>query len=102
MDIQVEIESTEVIIKSGNSAKTGKPYQIREQRAYVTLPGQKYPQNIKVTLDDNSAPYPPGIYTVGPDSFFVGRFEDLQMRLRLVPFVRQVSSPSRNPVQQAS
>ncbi len=89
MDIQIEIESSEVVIKSGNSAKTGKPYQIREQKAYVTLPGQKYPQNIKVTLDDNAQPYAPGLYTVGPDSFFVGRFEDLQMRPRLVPLVKQ-------------
>ena len=81
----IDIESTELKIKSGTSARTGKPYQIREQTAYVHIPPNKYPQPIKVTLEDDAQPYPPGKYHLGDNSFFVGRFDDLQMRPRLVP-----------------
>lgn len=81
----IEVESTEVKIKSGTSARTGKPYQIREQTAYVHIPPAKYPQPIKVTLDDNAQPYAPGKYMLDDTSFYVGRFDDLQMRPRLVP-----------------
>lgn len=92
----IEIESTELKIKSGTSARTGKPYQIREQTAYVHIPPNKYPQPIKVTLEDDKAPYVPGKYMLDDSSYFVGRFDDLQMRPRLVP------APSVKPLSQAS
>lgn len=85
--LTIEIESTELQIKSGTSARTNKPYQIREQTAYVHIPGNKYPQPIKLTLEDDAQPYAPGKYQLGDNSFFVGRFNDLQMRPRLVPVV---------------
>jgi len=91
----IDVESTEVKMKSGTSARTGKPYQIREQTAYVHIPPNKYPQPIKVTLNDDAKPYPPGKYMLDDTSFFVGRFDDLQMRPRLIPApavaVRQAS-----------
>jgi len=81
----IEVESTELKIKSGTSARTGKPYQIREQIAYVHIPPNKYPQPIKITLEDDAMAYQPGKYMLDDRSFFVGRFDDLQMRPRLVP-----------------
>lgn len=81
----IEIESTELKVKTGTSARTGKPYQIREQTAYVHIPPAKYPQPIKVTLEDDAQPYPPGQYQLDDSSFFVGRYDDLQMRPRLIP-----------------
>lgn len=80
----IEIESTELRVKTGTSARTGKPYQIREQMAYVHIPPNKYPQPIKVALDDDAQPYQPGHYMLDDSSFFVGRFDALQMRPRLV------------------
>lgn len=80
----IEIESTELKIKTGTSARTGKPYQIREQTAYVHIPPNKYPQPIKVTLEDDAHPYAPGQYMLDDSSFYVGRFDDLQMRPRLI------------------
>lgn len=85
--LTIEIESTELNIKSGNSARTGKPYQIREQTGYVHIPPNKYPQPIKITLEDDAQPYQPGKYQLADNSFFVGRYDDLQMRPRLVPVV---------------
>lgn len=89
--LTIEIESTELNIKSGNSARTGKPYQIREQTGYVHIPPNKYPQPIKITLEDDAQPYQPGKYQLGDNSFFVGRYDDLQMRPRLVPVAASVS-----------
>lgn len=91
MTLVIEIESTELNIKSGTAARTGKAYQIREQKGYVHIPGNKYPQPIKLTLDDDVQAYPPGKYTLADASFFVGRFDDLQMRPRLTPYRQQAA-----------
>jgi hypothetical protein len=84
-----EIEKADVQVKTGVSAK-GKNYSIREQTGYVQLPGQKYPQAVKVTLADDQQPYPPGKYQLAPESFFVGRFGDLQVRPVLQPVAARV------------
>jgi hypothetical protein len=85
--LKIEIEKADVNVKSGVSARNQKQYQIREQNAYVHIPGQKYPQPIKLVLADDQQPYAPGSYTLAPESFFVGRFGDLQCRPRLAPVV---------------
>jgi hypothetical protein len=94
MTITVEIQSAEYTVKSGNSARTGKPYAIREQVGYVKFSNQPYPVQIKLTLEDSAAPYAPGKYVLSDNSFFVGRFGDLQVRPRLEALpasVRQAS-----------
>lgn len=94
MTLTVEIQTADFTTKAGNSARTGKPYAIREQVGYVKFSNQPYPVQIKLTLEDNAAPYAPGKYVLGENSFFVGRFGDLQVRPRLVPApaaVRQAS-----------
>ncbi|MDO9449342.1 MAG: single-stranded DNA-binding protein [Rugosibacter sp.] len=90
MSIKIEVSSAEVLTKSGIAAKTGKPYTIREQEAYahtVSQDGtpQKYPSRIKVMLKDNQQPYAPGFYTIAPESFFVDRFDSLDIGLILRP-----------------
>lgn len=87
---RVIVESAEVTEKRGIAAKTGKPYQIREQEVYVyLLDGQgvekKFPSAIRVGLDD-SPPYAPGEYRLSPDFLHVGDFGRLMVgRIRLVP-----------------
>lgn len=84
--ILVEVKSSEVASKSGTSARSGKPYQIREQSAYAVFPGKAYPVEIKFSLGDDQAPYEPGLYEIGPDSFFVGNFGQLMIgKLQLEP-----------------
>lgn len=87
------VHSSDVRVNSGTSAKTGRDYHIREQESFVELPGRPYPVPVKIRLQDNEAPYEPGIYVLHPDSYFVGRFGDLQVRARL-------DRASRQPLEQ--
>ena len=59
--------------KSGVSRKTGRPYSITEQGAFVTLPnGEK--RRITLGLDDGDAGLPPGDYEPRDSAVFVGDF----------------------------
>lgn len=89
MSVFVEIDSMEVKSRSGISAKTNKPYTMREQFAYLHH-GKRYPTEFKLTLEDNQHPYPIGKYELDDSSFFVGKFDDLQIK----PVLRVVSSHS--------
>jgi len=93
MSLVIEIDSNEVKTRSGTSAKTGKDYNIREQTAYAHIPGQRYPQQIKLMLEDNQMPYPVGKYQLDPSSFYVGRFDDLQIRVKLANLPASGSKP---------
>lgn len=92
MMIVVEIRSDEIRSKSGVSARTNKQYSIREQDGFIHLPGQPYPQKCKLALDDGAAPYQPGIYELDPESYFVGRFDQVMIRLRLDRASREMLS----------
>lgn len=70
-------ESTEVHTKSGNSSRTGKPYNIREQSAWLHV-GQKFPVSVRIQLGDQQPPYAPGDYAI-ERPFIAGRFESLQV-----------------------
>lgn len=83
MQMTVEVNSEEVRTKSGTSAKTGRPYSIREQEGWLFLPDQPYPQKVKLNLEDGEQPYKPGRYGIAPRSFYVGKFGDMQVRLQL-------------------
>lgn len=89
--IKVEVQSAEVISKSGTSAKTGKPYSIREQAAYAYLydrngNAEPHPRPIRIGLDDGQNPYSPGNYLLTPESIFVGGFGELKFgRVKLRP-----------------
>jgi hypothetical protein len=79
--IKVEITSTEVMTKNGIS-KVGKPYTIREQSGFAHLVGkdgqaQKYPQGIRVNLEDDQAAFPVGMYELAASSLYVGKFGQL-------------------------
>jgi len=81
--MMVEVQSPQVRVKSGTSAKSGRPYTIREQDGWLQLPDQPYPQKIVLNLEEGDDPYPVGRYQIAPGSFFVGRFGELQVRVRL-------------------
>lgn len=88
-EIEVEIRSDEIRMKSGISARTNKNYSIREQDGFIHLPGEPYPQRCCMMLEEGAAPYQPGIYELDPASFFVGRFGQVNIRLRLARQSRQ-------------
>jgi len=78
---RVEVHSERVNVKEGTSAKTGKPYSIREQQAFAYLNGESYPQKIKLSLARDQAAYPKGEYELTPE-FYVGNFGDLRIGMR--------------------
>jgi hypothetical protein len=86
--IKVEVSTQVVDVKSGTSAKSGKPYQIREQEAWAYFydrEGKPYPhpQKIKITLDDDMQPYGLGLYIIDPASLYADRFGQVAIRARL-------------------
>lgn len=96
--IKIEIESPDVSTKSGTSAKSGKPYMIREQEAWAYLATeegkpQKHPVAMKLTLEDDQAPYPAGAYVLHPSSVYVAQFGRLSVgRVRLTPIAQPVKA----------
>lgn len=96
--IKIEIESTDVSIKSGTSAKSGKPYSIREQKAWAYLSGedgkpQKHPVSMLVILEEDQAPYPVGVYVLHPSSLYVAQFGRLSVgKVRLTPIAQAMKS----------
>ncbi len=89
MSILIEIENTQIVERSGVSERTKKPYTIREQQALMFREGERYPERIKISLDEGASPYKPGRYTLHPSSFSVSRFGAMQVRPLLVPFVHE-------------
>lgn len=95
--IKIEIESAETVTKSGVAAKTGKPYSIREQKAYaytVAPDGKpnRYPTSIKISLRDEQPPYQPGLYTLSPASLYTNKFDQLEIGPILVPMAATVKA----------
>lgn len=103
--LKITVETMVIDQKSGVAAKTGKPYSIREQEAWMYGIGrdgkqQPHPQKIKLTLDDDQKdPYPLGTYTLDPASLYVDRFGQIAIRARL----RAVAAAApAQPVQRAA
>lgn len=97
--IKVQVESATFEVKSGIAAKTGKPYNIREQEAWAFCYGRDgtpypHPQKIKLTLGDDQAPYPVGAYTLDPASLYVDKFSQLAVRAALNRAVEVAESAS--------
>ena len=89
--IKIEIRNAEVKTKSGMSARTGKPYSIREQQGHAFTHGRDgnlnpYPVPCSVTLRDDQAPYAPGNYTLSPASISTNKFDQLEISPVLIPF----------------
>ena len=84
--MKIEVKSAEVGVKSGVSKKNGKPYSIREQRAWLHNASDPYPQGCVLQLEDSQEPYPPGMYETA-DELRVGAFGRLEVSrsMRLIP-----------------
>jgi len=83
--LTIEIHSTDIKVKSGVSAATNKPYEIREQVGYYRIPGEVYPRQIRIALEDDAAPYAVGLWEISGESFYVNKYEQLNVgRLKLI------------------
>ncbi len=88
--LKISISTTTIQTKSGVSNKTGKPYEIREQPAWIFLiddhgKQQPYPVTFMILLERDQAPYALGDYILHPSSIQSGRFGSLQIRPVLRP-----------------
>lgn len=98
--LKVTVDSTHVESRKGLSAKSGKPWEMHSQAAWVYLVdaagvADRFPTKARFTVDDPAKPYPPGEYVVSPASFKVNNWGDLE-----VSFPKLV--PARKPVQAAA
>jgi hypothetical protein len=87
--IKIEIESAEVKTKSGVSARTGKPYSMREQKGYVYTCDRdgkpnRHPNTLVLTLREDQQPYAAGFYTLSPASFYTNKYDQLEVSPVLV------------------
>lgn len=91
VNLRFEIQSAEPIVRRFVD-KTGKEREFREQEALVWVASRGssefQPKPCKVPLEDRD-PYPVGLYTIHPRSFFIDykHFGRLALVPRLVPFV---------------
>lgn len=90
--IRIEIQSADITTKSGVSARTGKPYTIREQIGYAHTVDRNgkpnpYPVRLSMTLGDNDQPYAPGNYQLAPESLYTNKFNQLEVSPVLKPLM---------------
>ena len=90
MAIKIEVTSSDIDVRSGRNERGD--WTIREQHAYMHKGSDPYPDRIKITLDKDQQPYSPGMYELADNSFFVGKYNDLMCRPRLVPMGAQPQS----------
>ncbi|MBU0745908.1 MAG: G5P family DNA-binding protein [Gammaproteobacteria bacterium] len=92
--IQVSVTSTEVRNQSGKAKATGKDYSLNFQTAWVhtfdrTGAKNPFPEKVEIILekdkDGAAIYYPPGEYTLAPQSVYVDRSGNLAVSPRLVP-----------------
>ena len=97
--IKIEIQSAEVKVKSGTSARTGKPYNIREQAGFAFTHSRdgkpnSDPVKVAIVLGKDQQPYPPGVYQLAPESFYINRFDQLEITPVLKPLASAVKAAS--------
>ncbi len=95
--MKIEIANVSVRTQSGTSQRTGKPYSMEKQEAWLHLEGVPYPVKFEFNLAQGATPYQKGFYNVTDKSFIVDRFGSLGVsgQLELVPIVAgQQSRPA--------
>lgn len=81
MSLQIEVREAKIETKSGVSRKTGKPYSMHEQPAYVKLPNGET-RRITVTHEEGDPPLLLGNYQPKPSAYWVGDFGALSISTR--------------------
>jgi hypothetical protein len=93
MKLKVEVESAFVESRGGISAK-GKPWQMREQKAWFYL-GSKFPKEVTLTLEGDQPAYAPGMYEVDLlPALNVGDFGRLEIDGRRLLLVALAEKPA--------
>lgn len=78
--IKVEVESAPPRRVAGTSGRTGKQYEFFTQVAWASIPGEKYPQKVEITVRSAAEAYQAGEYVVDPRESFYVRNNRLEFR----------------------
>jgi hypothetical protein len=95
IQIVVTVKSVDVRTMEGVARRTGRPYSMREQMAWVDL-GKAYPQELAILLGDKQDPFEPGVYELREDAVSLDRNRNLQIdarRLRKATVPGVVATP---------
>lgn len=87
MSIRIEVKSGVATSRNVNVTKgrnAGSVMQMVEQEAWAFLTDRNgnpapYPSRIVLDLEQGQQPYPPGMYTFAPQSFYVGDFSKVKI-----------------------
>lgn len=79
--LTIEIRDANIDGKHGTSRKTGKPYSIYEQPAFVTLPNGEC-RRITLQHEEGDKALPVGRYIPKPSAYWVGDFGALSISTR--------------------
>lgn len=83
--MKVQVEIVDNAVSSRNiTTKNNQPMTLHSQAAYLHRSGEKYPLPFQLQLDSGNG-YQAGMYTLSPESLFVGQFNKLECRPKLVP-----------------
>ncbi|HEY0491075.1 MAG TPA: single-stranded DNA-binding protein [Telluria sp.] len=77
----VDVREAKIESKTGVSRKSGKPYRIDEQTAFVTLPNGET-RRITLSHEEGDAPLPVGQYQPKASAYWVGDFGALSISTR--------------------
>lgn len=83
MKVQVEIVDSAVVSRN-ITTKNNQPMTLYSQSAYLHRSGEKYPLPFQLQLDSGNG-YQVGMYTLHPESLFIGQYNKIECRPKLVP-----------------
>lgn len=90
--LKVLVKEGTARLKSGTSKRSGKPYAMHVQSAWVDL-GKPFPSEVQITLADGQPPFPVGEYVITLEAFHTTGFGDLAIDLRkMVPKAAPVAA----------
>lgn len=81
MQLLIDVRDAKIETKNGTSRKTGKPYSIHEQPAYVTLPNGET-RRVVLQHEDGDPPLIVGNYQPKASAYWVGDFGALSISTR--------------------
>ena len=79
--ILIEVETTEVEQREITSDKGN--FSVREQKAYLVIPGAKYPTAFTMQLGKDQLPFETGVYEFETESLFINRYGQLAVKREL-------------------
>ena len=94
MELQVDVREFKIETKNGVSRKTGKPYSIHEQPAYVTLPNGET-RRVVLQHEDGDVALSLGLYRPKASAYWVGDFGALSISTRAKHWERVEAKPAQ-------